>query len=138
MQRPTSNLPQSSHEKIGLESIPNDIQYLVASEIAKSSPTTIFALAQSSRTLRQATLPFIYSNLVLKRTSNKSGAHKAYRALVESFRNDKDHDIARHVRNLTIKDDLSDDDKCEIDLPEDDLLFILDMIAQSSTLRSLR
>jgi hypothetical protein len=137
MQRPTSNVPQSSHEKVGLDSIPNDIQYLIASEIAKSSPSTIFALAQSSRTLRQATLPFIYASLVLKRTSNKSGAHKAYRALIESFRNDKDHDIARHVRNLTVKDALPDD-RAEIDLPEDDLLFILDMVAQSGTLRSLR
>jgi hypothetical protein len=136
MQRPTSNVSQSSHEKIGLNNIPNDIQYLIASEIAKSSPSTIFALAQSSRTLRQATLPFIYRDLVLKRTSSKSGTHKAYRALIESLRNDKDHDIAKHVRNLTVKDDLPDD-RSEIDLPEDDLLFILDIIAQSSALRSL-
>jgi hypothetical protein len=138
----------------GINGLPDDIHYLIASELLKTSPSTMLALGQSSKILRQATAPFLNRNLVLKKNSSKDGLgveeyleieacepsisypvsrpvsgrpKRAYDAL-ESFRNDYNYEIAKNVRSLTIKDDLA----------TSDLLVILDKISSSGMLRKLK
>jgi hypothetical protein len=150
-QCPAPSLNQRPKIELGINGLPNDIYYLIASELLKTSPSTMLALGQSSRILRQATAPFLNRNLVLKKNSSKDGLgveeyleieacepsisypvsrrpKRAYDALIESFRNDHNYEIAKHVRSLTIKDDLA----------TSDLLLILDKISSSGTLRKLR
>jgi hypothetical protein len=113
----------------GLDNIADDVHYLIASELMKSSPAAILALGQSSKILRQAMLPFIYRDLVLKRVNYfETGTRQAYEALIERFRKVEDRDIATHVRSLTVKDDV----------PEKDLLLILDRVSELGSLTKLR
>lgn len=126
--RPQPDFEPSLDRTAGLEHAPNDIHYLVASELMKSSPSAVLALGQSSTALRQAALPFIYRDLVLTKGTSNSEKEKAYEALIETFRKDVNYKVAQHVRSITIKDDL----------PEEDLLTILNKIAECGTLKKLR
>jgi hypothetical protein len=112
----------------GLGEAPGDVHYLIASELIKTSPSTVLALGQSSAGLREATLPFIYRNVVLKKDPENSHTERAYEALIANFRNDASCNVAQYVRCITIKDDL----------PEEDLLLILNKISECGILHSLR
>ncbi|KAH7397158.1 hypothetical protein BKA66DRAFT_546225 [Pyrenochaeta sp. MPI-SDFR-AT-0127] len=130
--------PNSNHEILrdndylangdtGINGVAEDIHYLIISELAKVSTSAVFALAQSSRALRRSALPFAYRHLTLRKGSNMSKIQQAYQLLVEEFRNDTDSLVAKHVRELTIKEGL----------PADDLKLIFNQISQHGTLRKL-
>jgi hypothetical protein len=125
---PRQDAQNFPNRDVGLEGAPDDIHYLIASELVKSSPSAVLALGQSSKTLRQATLPFMFRDLVLKRGTEMSRTYKAYQSLLKRFREDTSDEIAEHVRSLAVKDDL----------PEEDLILILDKISERGTLRKLR
>lgn len=74
---------------------------------------------------RQATLPIIYQHFILKKLGHSS---QAYQALLRRFRNKSDHEVARHVRRLRIKDDI----------PEEYFLLVIDRISASGRLKELR
>lgn len=112
-------------EALRLDGIVDDVHYLIASELLKSSPDAVRALGQSSKTMRQATLPFIYRHLVLKKASY---FETTYEAFIERFRMAQDCEISKHVRCLTVKDDV----------PEEDLLLVLDRVAEFGALRKLK
>jgi hypothetical protein len=124
----TSAPYQSSSHGARLDTLPEDVQYLIASELIKSSPRAILALSQSSCALRQAILPFVYRDIVLTQGTKKSWSGKAYRALLEIWRNDETCDIAKHVRSITVKEEL----------PEEDLILFFSQIATRGTLKKLR
>jgi len=113
---------------LGLEGVPEDIHYLIASELKKSSPSAVLALGQSSKALRQATLPIIFRDLFLKRGIETGRTYEAYQALIDGCSDGTGCEIAEHVRNLVVKDDL----------PEGDLILILDKISECGTLRKVR
>jgi len=113
---------------LGLEGVPDDIHYLIASELMKSSLSAVLALSQSSKALRQATLPIIFRDLVLKRGVETSRTYEACQTLIDGFRHGTGCEIVEHVRNLVVKDDL----------PEGDLILVLDKISECGTLRKLR
>jgi hypothetical protein len=124
----TSASYQSSSQSASLDTLAEDIQYLIASELIKSSPNAVLALSQSSRTLRQATLFFVYRNVVLTQGTRKGWSGKAYRALLEIWRQDETCDVAKHVRSVTVSEEL----------PEEDLVLFFNQIAKRGTLRKLR
>jgi hypothetical protein len=126
-----TNPPQAKHSPntgLRLDNIAEDVQYLIVAELVSASPTSVLALAQSSHALRQATLPFVYRNVVLCKGNENSKAVNTYERLVEQFRAQGECNIARHVRNLAVKDEL----------PTADLWMILDRISKLGILRTLR
>jgi hypothetical protein len=126
-----SNQPEVQHvpsQGLRLDTIAEDCQHIIAAELVNVSPPSILAMAQSSRTLRQVALPFVYQDVVLHREDDESKTSKAYEALVELFRGGGESSIAHHVRHLVVKDEL----------PTDDLMMILDTISELGVLRKLR
>jgi hypothetical protein len=123
---------QSTHNDIkdstGLANAPEDIHYLIASELMKNSPSAVLALSQSSARLRQATLSFVYKDLVLRNKPNDAKVVQAYKALIETIQGNGGCDVAQHVRKITVKDEI----------PAEDLILILDKIAERGTLHKLR
>lgn len=115
-------------EKMSFDALPNDIHYLIASELMKLSESTVRALGQTSRGLRQAVLPYIYRSIVLKGSPSDGGTHDSYQSLVETFRKDSDDGIAKHVRSIVVKNEI----------PEEDLMAILAKISEFGILRELR
>ncbi|KAF2026033.1 hypothetical protein EK21DRAFT_75043 [Setomelanomma holmii] len=109
------------------DKVPHDIHRLVAAELKDSCPSTVLALGQSSKSLRDAVLPFLYRELVLKKGASNSNARKAYQALIEKFRDDDQCEIAKYARSLAVKDDI----------PPEDLMMILNKISEHGTLRKL-
>jgi hypothetical protein len=114
--------------KLSLNEVPSDIHHLIVAELMQSSPSAVRALGLSSRTLRQATLPFVSRDLILKRGPEETWRFKVYQSFVETFRQDSGCEIAQYVRNITVKDDI----------PEEDLLSILDKVSMSGILKTLR
>lgn len=117
----------STDQAINLNYLPDDIHRLILLELADSSPADIFSLAQVSKILRDTAFSFIFRNLVIAQGPKKSWNHIPFPALVEKFREDEHYQLARHVRSITIKDEV----------PSEDLLMILDKVAQSGKLHSL-
>jgi hypothetical protein len=113
---------------IGLVNAPEDIHYLIASELMKNSPSAVLALSQSSARLRRATMSFVYKDLILRNGLNDAKVLRAYTALVETFRGKDGCDVAKHVRTITVRDEI----------PTEDFILILDKIAECGTLRKLR
>ncbi|ORY07385.1 hypothetical protein BCR34DRAFT_626448 [Clohesyomyces aquaticus] len=107
--------------------MPNDIHHLIASDLTETCPAAVLALGQSSKDLRQAVLPFVYRDLVLKRGRTASKTEQAYHALLEKFRDDGDCEVARHARSIAVKDEV----------PEEDLMIVLSKISEHGTLRKL-
>jgi hypothetical protein len=122
------NFDHDLDQGVHLDTLADDIHYLIIFELTKSSPFDVLSLAQSSRALREAALPFGYRDLVLTRGSSNSRTERAYKALIELFRKDKDCQIARHVRSIVVKDEL----------PQEDMILILNKISEVGTLRKLR
>jgi hypothetical protein len=125
------NQPEAQHppsQGLRLDTIAEDCLHIIAAELVNLSHPSIFAMAQSSRILRQVALPFVYQDVVLYREGDESKTSKAYEALVELFRGRGESSIARHVRHLVVKDEL----------PTDDLMMILDTISEFGFLRKLR
>ncbi|KAH7069332.1 hypothetical protein FB567DRAFT_565062 [Paraphoma chrysanthemicola] len=116
--KPLSPNAATPDQKIRLDELPNDIHHLIASELTDSCPSTVLALGQTSKTLRQAALPFGYRNLVLK---------KEAKALIKSLREEEDGEITKHVRGITVKDGV----------PTEDLMNILNKVSEHGTLTKL-
>jgi hypothetical protein len=115
-------------KSVHLDGIAKDVQHLIAAELAQTSKSSVFALGQSSQTLRQATLPFIYRDIVLVKDEENDSSTKAYEALVDQFRVEGEYTVARYVRSIVVKDGAS----------MNDLLMILDKISECGTLRKMR
>jgi hypothetical protein len=115
-------------QTINLNLIPEDIHRLILSDLADTSPTDVLNVAHSSGTLRDAALPFIYRNITLTGGSEKSEKQTAYQAIVESLRQDEHGKLARHVRSITVKNEV----------PTQDLIMILNKISQHGYLRWLK
>jgi hypothetical protein len=115
-------------QAVNLNVIPGDIHHLIITEVAGISPTDVLNVAHSSVTLRDAALPFIYRNVTLTRGLEKSEEQKRYQTLVESFREDEHGHIAKHVRSITVTNDV----------PSDDLIMMLNKVAQHGDLQSLK
>ncbi|KAF7672568.1 hypothetical protein GT037_009599 [Alternaria burnsii] len=114
-------------QAVNLNVIPEDIHHLIITEVAGTSPTDVLNVAHSSVTLRDAALPFIYRNVTLTRGLKKSEEQKRYQALVETFREDEHGHIAKHVRSITVTNDV----------PSDDLIMMLNKVAQHGNFQSL-
>jgi hypothetical protein len=115
-------------QAVNLNVVPEDIHHLIMTEVAGTSPTDVLNVAHSSVTLRDAALPFIYRNVTLTRGLKKSEEQKRYQALVENFRGDEQGHIAKHVRTITVTNDV----------PSDDLIMMLNKVAQHGDLQSLK
>ena len=111
---------------ISLNTVPDDILHLVLFEVAKSSPGTLRSVAQSSKRLRNAALPFTHRHLILAKGPQGSNELEVYRTTINSFRNAPD--IARHVRKITIQGDI----------PSEDLTLILNNISENGILHELQ
>ncbi len=96
------------HSAASLENAPNDIHYMILEYLYVISLSSLFDVAQASKTLRRAARPFIYKNLVLDRGSEFSKKEKRYRAIIERFYNDAEFPLAQYVRNITIKNGVSE------------------------------
>lgn len=94
-------------QKIGLNTIPQDIHYLIFSELANIAPSTLLDVLRVSKTLHEAALPFVYRHLYLSKGS-------AYRNLINRFLDTSTCDIAKHVRRITVKDKISERDLTKI------------------------
>jgi hypothetical protein len=127
-ERGQSSANRVLEQRAGLVDAPDDVHYLIASELTKTSSSAVLALGQSCVSLREAMLPFIYRKLVLKKGLKNSQTDRAYQALIANFQNDANCNVAQHVRCIVVKDDV----------PEEDLLLIFDKISECSTLHELR
>ncbi|KAH3914550.1 hypothetical protein HBH56_090730 [Parastagonospora nodorum] len=112
---------------IDLDSIAEDVQHLIASKLVSFSQASVSALSQSSQSLRQATVSLVYRNIVLKRGEDRSKTAQRYEYLIELFRKEEQCSVARHVRSITVKDDV----------PPEDLMMILTRISQCGVLNKL-
>jgi hypothetical protein len=115
---------QRLRESPRLDALGYDIQYLIAAELIKFSPSAVLALSHCTRSLRQAALPFVYRDIIL--TQGRSGT--AYKALLKIMREDESCDIVKHVRNITVTDDI----------PEEYILLFFNKCAKCTTLKKLR
>ncbi|KAI4638964.1 uncharacterized protein J4E78_011050 [Alternaria triticimaculans] len=104
-----------------LNAVPDDIHHLILSKIADTSPTDLLNVAQSSGVLHDAALPYIYRNIIL------NGESTAYKALVDKLSKDEHDDLTKHIRTITVKDEV----------PSADLITILNKTLQHRNLRSL-
>ncbi|KAH7076388.1 hypothetical protein BKA63DRAFT_602194 [Paraphoma chrysanthemicola] len=116
--KPLSPNAATPDQKIRLDEVPNDIHHLIALELTDSCPSTVLALGQTCKTLRQAALPFVYRNLVLK---------KGAKSLLKKLREEGDGEITKHVRGITVKDGV----------PAEDLMNILNKVSEHGTLTRL-
>lgn len=125
-----SSTPQDlSKEGARLPNAPDDIQHLIASELTDISPNTLREFTHSSEASRVVALPVVYRHLLLERGNNNTRKRQAYNALIASFRSSHEEgNIAKHIRNITVKDEL----------PVKDLLMILESISEHGTLRNLK
>lgn len=113
---------------LGLNNVPEDIHHLILSELMESSPSTLPSVSQSSKTLHDAALPFMYRHLQLKKPQKGSKESMAYKALLSMFRNATAGGLARHVRSITV----------QTKIPSEDLIMILDTISEFGKLRELK
>ncbi|KAI4703549.1 hypothetical protein J4E89_009970 [Alternaria sp. Ai002NY15] len=104
-----------------LNAVPDDIHHLILSKIVDTSPTDLLNVAQSSGVLHDAALPYIYRNIIL------NGDSTAYKALVDKLSKDEHDDLTKHIRAITVKDEV----------PSADLITILNKTLQHRNLRSL-
>lgn len=123
-----ADIQHATADPIRLNSIAEDVQHLIAAETVSFSRASVSALSRSSQSLRQAAVPLIYRDIVLKRGEDKSKTAQKYKHLVELFREEEQCSVARHVRGITVKDDV----------PTEDLMMILTKISQCGILRKLR
>ena len=107
---------------IDLNAVPDDIHHLILSNIVDTSPTDLLNVAQTSGVLHDAALPYIYRNIILNREST------AYKALVEKLCKDEHGDLTKHIRSITVKDEV----------PSADLITILNNTSRHKNLRSLK
>ena len=105
-----------------LNAVPDDIHHLILSKIVDTSPTDLLNVAQSSGVLHDAALPYIYRNIIL------NGESTAYKALVDKLSKDEHDDLTKHIRTITVKDEV----------PSADLITILNKTLQHRNLRSLK
>ncbi|PVI03213.1 hypothetical protein DM02DRAFT_640793 [Periconia macrospinosa] len=124
---PTVLAGSSTDQAIDFNHLPNDIHRLILLELADSSTSDILSLAQASKSLRDTAFSFAYREIVVSQGPKKSWNQIAYPVLIEKFHQDENYQLARHVRSITVKDEV----------PSEDLLMILDKIAQSGNLHSL-
>lgn len=125
---PESSSKQEPVQSVGLNNVPEDIHHLILSELVCSSPSTLLSVSQSSKTLQDAAYPFMYRHLNLSKVSNGSKELLAYETLLDKFRSATAKNIARHVRSITVQNQI----------PEKDLILILTRIAEYGRLRELK
>ena len=113
---------------IHLDSVAEDVLYLILSELVETSPAAVLALSQTSTVLRRIAVPYTYWSLVLAPGVEGSKTRLKYQSLLDDLRHDGGCQIAKHVRSVTVKDDV----------PTQDLMFIIDLISTRGVLHKLR
>lgn len=116
------------NQTVNLSEVSEDIHRLIISELVGSSPSAVLNLAKTSQTLRDAALPFVYRDIVLEKGPKGSGKNIAYKTMMNIFRKDKPSQIARHIRSITVRGDV----------PSDDLMAVLDHIADGGRLQTIK
>lgn len=111
-----------------LNDVHHDVQRLILAELADTSPNDVLKVAQATKTLCDAALPFIYRKVILEQGPKFSDKQKAYQALIERIRQDDRGELSRHIRGITIKDEI----------PPEDLIMLLDKVARFGDLRWLK
>jgi len=106
----------------GLNAVPDDIHHLILSDIVDTSPADLLNVARASEVLHDAALPYIYRNIVL------NGESTTYQTLVEKLCKDEHCDLTKHIRSITVKDEV----------PSADLITILNKTSRHKNLRSLK
>ena len=115
-------------QTFGMSDLPEDVHRLIISELEVSSPSAVLDLAETSRTLRDAALPFVYRDIVLEIGPKGSRKNTAYKAMMGMFRTDEPSEIARHIRTITVLHDV----------PSEDLMAVLNHIAVSGRLQTIK
>ena len=121
-------LPSTAGQGLSLTSLPNDVHHLIFSELAEVSPASTLQVAQVAKPLHGVAIPLIYRHVTLEQGSKSSKKEQAYRTLVEKLRQDDQGELSRHVRGITVKDEV----------PPDDLTMLLSKIAQFGNLQWLK
>ncbi|KAF1976981.1 hypothetical protein BU23DRAFT_550929 [Bimuria novae-zelandiae CBS 107.79] len=119
-------MSSASNQGHSLDTVPEDVHRLILSELEETSPSAVRNFAGSSKALQDVAQPFVYRTLVLSPRSEGSKKSTAYRALMAKF-SDTSCDVARHVRSIMVQDEV----------PEEDLILVLNKIAESGNLRKL-
>jgi hypothetical protein len=113
---------------INLDTVSGDIHHLIFSDLLNSSSADLLNVAQSSKTLRDAALPYIYRNIILNGASDESGTRTAYQALVGRLQNDAPGQLTRHIRSITVKNEV----------PSEDLITILQKTSRHINFRLIK
>lgn len=71
-----------------LNDVHHDVQRLILAELADTSPNDVLNVAQATKTLCDAALPFIYRKVILEHGPMFSDKQKAYQTLIERIRQD--------------------------------------------------
>lgn len=95
--------------------------------LADASPYDVLNVAQTTKTSYDAALPFVYRKVILEQGPEFSDKCEAYQALIERIRHDDRGELSRHIRGITVKDEV----------PREDLIMVLDKIARFGNLRWL-
>lgn len=115
-------------QTISLDAVPEDIHDLIFAELSKSAAHSVRILAQTSRTMRRAALPFLYKNLVLEYGQSKTKTWETYEALKEVCCGDENPLYAKFVRNIVSEDNVL----------AQDLIIILNKTSNCGVLCKLR
>ncbi|KAL5387910.1 hypothetical protein DPSP01_003309 [Paraphaeosphaeria sporulosa] len=122
-----SRKTEKSTQSIGLNTVPGDIHHLILSELKDSPSSALRNVSQSSKTLQDVGFSFMYRNLILCKPLKGGKELLAYESLLDRFRGATAGDIARHVRSITVKNHI----------PQEDLILIVEKIAEFGTLREV-
>lgn len=109
-----------------LQNLPRDVHQLILLHLAGSTPSAVLSLSESSKILHDVSMPFVYRSLVLSKGPRNSKKLSTYETLLDKFR-DPASDIVKHVRCITV----------ESELPREDLLLIIERIAEGGRLARL-
>jgi hypothetical protein len=121
-------LRDSAQETISFGDLPEDNYDLILSELAKNSFHDVLNAAQCTKSLRKAALPRVYRNITLATGPRGSKQETAHQALVDVFLHDRQGEIARHVRSITVLNEVR----------SEDIVSILERLAELRTLQSFR
>ena len=114
--------------RITLDCVAEDVLHLILSELVETSPAAVLALSQTSTVLRRIAFPYTYWSLVLAPGVEGSKTRLNYQSLLDDLSHDGGCQIAKHVRSITVKDNV----------PTQDLMFILNQISTRGVLHKLK
>lgn len=139
----TLSIDNSPTKKTNLEGLAFDILVLIAEILFLNAPPKasaslelesgvlapgVLSLAHASRALRRAAVPFLYQSLYLATLPRRQSTGRGYEELIKIIRSDRECELVKHVRNIRVKGTI----------PEENLLLVLNKIANHGRLRKVR